>query len=214
MTFRKVILLKKGFTLIEMIVVLALISILTVLVLFNSAKLNSATLVGNTAYEIGLMIRESQIAGLGVQAVNSGGSTTYSTSHGVHFDVNNPTKVILFGDANQNLAFDNLEATQEYNFQNKRVGTILAICAKQTNSQGYCTNTNDTFIHAVTADIVFTRPNPEAFFKIRTVAGAAPVEHFGAIIINVGFENDVCRSVVIEKTGAVQIDNSYCPPAI
>lgn len=202
----------RGFTLIEMIVVIALITVLTTIILFNSSRLNSATLVSNTAYEIGLIVRESQIAGLGVKASKSGNSSVFSSSHGVHFNLNTPSKVILFGDLNKNGAYDAGEMTQEFDIQNKRAGSLLSICAKQTASTGYCISGNSTFITAATTDIIFTRPNPEAFFKIRRVAGGALEDHSGAIILNVGFANDVCRSVIIEKTGAVQVDSSYCPP--
>lgn len=197
-----------------MIVVIALIAILTSIILFNSSRLNSAILVSNTAYEMGLIVRESQIAGLGVKAVNSagGGASSFTSSHGVHFNLAAPTKVVLFADANKNGAYDLGEMTQEYTIPNKRAGTLLGICAKQTASTGYCTPSNITYITAATVDIVFTRPNPEAFFKIRRVAGGALENHSGAIILNVGFANDVCRSVIIEKTGAVQVDASYCPP--
>lgn len=206
---------EKGFTLIEMIVVIALISILSIVVLFNSGKLNSAVLVSNAAYEMGLIVRESQVAGLGVQSVNSSvqlANTTFTSSHGVHFNMSTPTKIILFGDLNKNGAYDVGEMTQEYNIQNKRSGTILAICAKLPASAGPCTTNTVAYTTAATADVVFTRPNPEAFFKIRTSAGGSVVSHSGAIIVNVGFANDICRSITIEKTGAVQVDTAYCPP--
>lgn len=207
---------EKGFTLIEMIVVIALISILTTVILFNSGRLNSAVLVSNAAYEMGLIVRESQVAGLGVRAVNSGATQTlaaFTSSHGVHFNMSTPTKVILFGDLNKNGAYDVGEMTQEYNIQNKRSGTILAICAKVNPlASGPCTTTTTSYTTAATADIVFSRPNPEAFFKIRTSPGGSIATHSGAIIVNVGFSNDVCRSVIIEKTGAVQVDSSFCPP--
>lgn len=204
---------QKGFTLIEMIVVIALIAILTSIILFNSSRLNSAILVSNTAYEIGLIVRESQVAGLGVKASNTGsGPSVFSSSHGVHFNLENPNLVILFADTNNSGAYEAGEMTQEFNIQNKRSGALLTICGKQTASAGSCTPANGTFITAATADVVFTRPNPEAFFKIRRTAGGALEDHSGAIILNVGFANDVCRSVIIEKTGAVQVDTSYCPP--
>lgn len=212
---------KRGFTLIEMIVVLALIITLTAIILFNNAKLNSAVLVSNTAYEIGLIVRESQIAGLGVKASNisapGGGPTQgFTSSHGVHIDMNVPTEIMLFADSNNDKIYDSmgLEITQQYKFGNKRSGTILAICGKLSNSSGSCSTTNTSFIGVTSADIVFTRPNPEALFKIRRIGSSQIEEFVGALIINIGFANDICRSITIEKTGAVQIDTAYCPPVI
>ena len=205
----------KGFTLIEMIVVVALITTLTVIVLFNSTRLNSSILVSNTAYEIGLIVRESQVAGLGVKASKgANGQEEFSSSHGVHFNLQNPTQVILFADGgDKNGQYEEGEIIQEYTIQNKRSGTILSICAKSVTSTGYCVPTNGQIESLTAADVVFTRPNPEAMFKIQKIAGnGAPENHMGAIIINIGFPNDVCRSVTIEKTGAVRVDSAYCPP--
>lgn len=203
---------KKGFTLIEMIVVIAIISIVTVLVLANNAKLNSSILVSNTAYEIGLIVRESQVAGLGVSATVD---DTFSSSHGVHLDIANPKTIILFADKNNNGIYDAVdnELTQEYNITNSRAGSIIGFCKENllsTTTTSYCNISSGE----QTADIVFARPNPEALFKIQHQIGDNSEEYVGALVISVGFQDDVCRSVVIEKTGSVEITKDYCSPAI
>lgn len=208
---KKIAQLKKGFTIVEMIVVVAIMALVTTLVLFNNNQLNSAILVSNTAYEIGLIVRESQVAGLGVQATNEG----FSSSHGVHFDISDPYKVISFADKNKNGIYDQEqgEMTQEYTITNKRAGAILGMCQESslsTSTTLYCYANNTDY----TTDIVFNRPNPEAFFKIRDTSEAEPTEYSGAIVINVGFINNICRSIIVEKTGAVSIDQIHCPPMI
>lgn len=200
---------KKGFTLIEMIVVVAIISTVTALVLFNNAKLNSSILVSNTAYEIGLIVRESQVAGLGVRATSDG----FLSSHGVHFDIATPKTVILFADKNGNGVYDpaDNELTQEYSITNNRAGTVLGMCtgtSLSTSTNNYCTISNTK----QKADIVFARPNPEALFKIQDISTSAPEDYIGSLVITVGFLNDICRSIVIEKTGSVEINNTHCAP--
>ena len=200
---------KSGFTLIEMIVVVAIISVVTVLVLFNNARLNSTILVSNTAYEIGLIVRESQVAGLGVKATADG----FSASHGVHFDIAQPKTVILFADKNGNGVYDpsNNELTQEYTITNSRAGSILGICkgsVLSTSTSNYCTTGNGE----QTVDIVFTRPNPEAMFKVQDISTSPVEDYTGSIVISTGFLNDVCRSVTIEKTGSVEISNAHWLP--
>jgi len=203
----------RGFTLVEMMVVLAIMITITAIVLFNNAKLNSAILVSNAAYEVGLIVRESQVAGLGVKAAKTaGGVSAFTSSHGLHLDVSDPSKITLFADLIKNGQYDAGEMTQEYLMPTKRSGTILAICGKTVDSAGVCSPTNTSFTSVASADIIFTRPNPEAFFKIRTVSGSAVTDFSGALVINVGFQNDVCRSITIEKTGAVQIDTAFCAP--
>jgi prepilin-type N-terminal cleavage/methylation domain-containing protein len=200
---------KKGFTLMEMLVVIAIIGVVSTLVLFNNAKLNSSVLVSNTAYEIGLIVRESQVAGLGVKASTGG----FSSSHGVHVEMASPNTVTMFADKNKNGVYDqsNGEMTQEFIINNSRSGSIIGLCKKSDLSvvtSNYCTSTTTK----ASLDIVFTRPNPEAFFRIRDTVGAIATDYVGAVVVNVGFINDVCRSVVIEKTGAVQIHKDHCVP--
>ncbi len=204
----------KGFTLIEMIVVVAIIAIVSTLVLFNNAKLNSAILVSNAAYEIGLIVRESQVAGLGVKASGAG---EFTSSHGVHMDMSEPNTVVMFADKNSNGIYDEVggEMTQEYVINNSRSGSILGLCKKSDLSaitSNYCTGVGSGVNTQQSLDIVFTRPNPEAFFKTRLLATDPFVDYVGAVVINVGFEGDICRSVVIEKTGAVEIDTTHCVP--
>ncbi len=56
---------QKGFTLAEMIIVIGIIGLISSITLFDSRKLNSNILLSNTAYEIGLIIRDAQVSGLG-----------------------------------------------------------------------------------------------------------------------------------------------------
>ncbi len=62
-------------------------------------------------------------------------------------------------------------------------------------------------------DIIFKRPNPEAYFYMKAVNGTA-AEYQGNVSINIGFEGGECKSVIIYKTGGIQIDKSLCPPIV
>jgi prepilin-type N-terminal cleavage/methylation domain-containing protein len=210
--------LKKGFTLIEMLVVLAIIMLITVLVLANNGKLNSAVLVSNTAYEVGLLVREAQIAGLGVRATkDQSGSVVFTSSHGIYASMANPTKIVMFADGGvpQDGIYNPAqgELYQEYEFQ-KKAGTIISMCAKKDLGATVTTCSPGSPASITGLNVVFTRPNPEAKFKIQRVTNGGFADYSGGIVINIGFPGDICRSISIEKTGSVQIDTSYCPPII
>ena len=89
--------LEKGFTLIELMVVIGIIAVISALSLFNSSRLNSSVLLSNTAYEIGLIVRDAQISGLGAKVLLTGGVATTS-NQGVYFDTFKPEQIIFFSD--------------------------------------------------------------------------------------------------------------------
>lgn len=199
-----------GFTVIELIVVIAIIALVSTLVLFNNTKLNSALLLSNTAYEVGLIVREAQAAGLGVRATADSGTQNFNFSQGVHFDIDTPNTVILFSDIDGNGRYNGSnEDIQLYTIANSRAGKILNICGVVEDvGQSTCTDTTKL-------DITFKRPNPEALIQVGVVStgdGSTSMSDFNnTVVVNIGFEGDICRSIIIQKTGAVEVDTRYCP---
>ena len=190
-----------GFTLIEMIVVIAIIATISALSLFNSSKLNSAVLLSNTAYEIGLIVRDAQISGLGAKVMQSGVNATTS-NQGVYFNpVVNDSQIIFFSDLNKSNKYEDGEESQIYDIENKRAGKIISICTIDSESAP-CNVSN-----IVDLNIIFKRPNPEAYFY----HGSPLTQYSGSVVVNLGFDGGECRSIIIYKTGAIQIDKNYCP---
>ncbi len=189
----------KGFTLAELIIVIAIIAIISTLTLFNNAKLNSSVLLSNTAYEIGLIVRDAQISGLGakVSSVEGGGATT--TDQGIYIDLSKPEQLIFFSDKNKDRIYNISEENQIYNIENKRAGRLLRLCL--LDNQLSCTERLDL-------NILFKRPNPESYFYYFEDNSVS--QHNGSISLNIGFEGGECRSITVYKTGAIQIDKKYC----
>jgi prepilin-type N-terminal cleavage/methylation domain-containing protein len=190
---------KKGFTLIEIIVVIGIMLVITALTIFNSPKLNSGLALSNTAYELSLMIRDAQVSGLGSKLleVDDGISTL---NQGVYFDKTTPEKIILFADINKDNKYTVGEETEVYNINNVKAGNLLKICRIMSGDN--CQSIQNL-------NIIFKRPNPEAYFHF-TSSDGIDREHVGNVAINLGFPGDLCRSIVIYKTGAIQIDKSFC----
>lgn len=204
----KISILKKGFTLVELMVVVSIMAIMSTLIIFNSSGLNSGVLLSNTVYEVGLIIRDAQVAGLGARVLSAEGGVATTSNQGVYFDITNPEKIIFFADLNKSNNYTPLppEESQIYNIENKRAGKILKICKIITNPG---TGT-DTCTEIASLNIIFKRPNPEAYFYTPISGGATYEEYVGNVAINMGFNNGDCRSIVIYKTGAIQIDKSFC----
>ena len=205
-----------GFTLVELIVVVGIIAVISALSIFNSSKLNSAVLISNTAYEIGLVIRDAQVSGLGSKVIQAGAGIATTSNQGVFFtvDSNSNDKIVFFADLNKDNTYQPGEESQIFNIENKRAGTVTKIC--QIESNGFCTQ---VYIYNLT--IMFKRPNPEAYFYPDISPPFPPhtgegyvLGYSGNVAVNVGFDGGDCRSIIIYKTGAIQIDRSYCSPVV
>jgi prepilin-type N-terminal cleavage/methylation domain-containing protein len=192
---------QKGFTLVELITVVSIISVISTLALFNSSKLNSAVLLSNTVYEVDLIVRDAQVAGLGARVMSVTGESGIATTsnQGMYFNILEPEQIILFADFNNNNKYDQGEDSQVYNIENKRAGKILGFC--EMNEESTCSQEKNSL------SVIFKRPNPEAYFYFNT----GLFDYKGNIVVNIGFEGGDCRSMIIYKTGAIQIDKSFCP---
>lgn len=187
---------KSGFTLVELMVVVAIIAIISALSLFNSSKLNSSVLLSNTAYEVGLIVRDAQVAGLGARVLSVENIATTS-NQGVYFDFLKPEQIVLFADLDKKNNYTSGEQLQLYNIENKRSGKILKICKIGSNGCSEIENLS----------ILFKRPNPEAYFYPK--GETEPLGYQGNVAINMGFPDGECKSIIIYKTGAIQIDKCF-----
>ncbi len=194
-----------GFTLMELLIVLAIFTVIMSVALFNQAGLSSSVLVTNLAYETALAIREAQTYGISVRA-SSAVNDPFDKGYGVYFEMNSPDRIVVFGDANNDKIFsDTAELQSLYEIKNQRGNKIKSI--SYTNSGALTTLGSSDRL-----SIMFKRPNPEAaFYKIDTSGGLTPLT--GPIKIIVGnTENTNCRAVVVEITGQIRVEQTQCVP--
>lgn len=195
---------KGGYTLVELMVVVGIFSLLTSIVLFNQAKLNSTILVTNLAYEVGLTVRQAQTYGISVSAANPTGGQ-FSGAYGLYFASSSPSQIFLFNDANgDGFRTSSAEDVSVYTIQNQRGNGVAALCidpvagSKCPGSSALVSNVN----------IVFKRPNPEALLTYTNGSGTHYVQQgLVQIVLNTP-QGDDCRSVFVYQTGAVSVDNT------
>ena len=178
---------KSGFTLVEMLVVVAIISIILSVVLFNYRDVESKSVLKNIAYEVALTIRESQSYGLGVKKyIPGGGSFTpgdniFNRSYGVQVNdgAGESKNIYLFSDADGNgICADCVNGTCTGAGECRQMLTLHSgaeiqnICLEAYNgnsqtTQTRCTDTSQFF----SASVRFQRPNPDAKFTPGDING-------------------------------------------
>ncbi len=192
-----------GFTLIELIVVIAIFGIITSIALFNQGKLNSNILVSNLAYEIALSVREAQSYGVGVRAANT--SNGFEGGYGISFDASRPDDIILFNDKNDDKLFTADEEASRLTIQNQRGNKVTATCISATmGAVTTCVHGSYSIDHL---DIIFKRPNPEALFVKGTLPADVGAAGPAYIVVNTP-SGDNCRVIIVELTGQVRVENS------
>ncbi len=207
--------LDKGFTIAELIIVIAIFALVTSIAMFNQGRLNSNVLISNMAFETALAIREAQVYGIGVRAggETGAGKDSFSGWFGAHFDLSNPASIIIFNDSNKNDSYDALysdgnsseitEAKYQYAFTNQRGNKIVAICTGPLPAGTAC----QSEIGVQGLDIIFKRPSPEAHFHVTGVPGENLGVSRAYIVVN-NVDNSNCRVVIVESTGQIRVENN------
>jgi prepilin-type N-terminal cleavage/methylation domain-containing protein len=203
----------KGFTLVEMLVVLAIIVLITAVVITGQTSYNRSLLLTDTAYTVAYSVRQAQSLGLASRGISS----VTNAGYGVRFA--GPTSYIVFGDTGGdddlslticpvgtagtpdakpgNCRYDSTDSiVQTYTLS--RGFTIRNICGKTTVG-GTCTP-------VPALDVVFMRPETRAI-----LIGPAPNQSFVCAQLDVTSPTgNVIRRVRVSQLGEISVGQN-CP---
>ncbi|PCI30692.1 hypothetical protein COB52_01260 [Candidatus Kaiserbacteria bacterium] len=181
---------KRGFTLIELIVVMGIMMIITSILLVNYNKFGGQVLLRNLAYEVALSVREAQVFGISSRAFQGG----FSTGHGVYFDLGSSTNSFsLYSDADGNSFFNSASTEWVKTSTLGRGYSIDRICVSSGGSES---------CNIIELDILFKRPEPDAI--IRASTGGSFTSYSSARIVLVS-PQEKKRSVLIESAGQISV---------
>lgn len=179
--------LKKGFTTIELIVVISIVAIISSIVALNYSTFKSASSLENVSQDIALTIRKAQTSAIGVKGVQVktfiSGKITQFPSFGVSFYLPNNSGLEILGDEKSFIFFADLGLKDE---NDKKYNYTDSVCDENNLAKGNeCLDkikiTTSDKIHQLCylmsggyncyskdesprLDIVFSRPYPEASF--------------------------------------------------
>ena len=164
----------RGFTLIELVVSLAIVTIITSTVIFKYADFTDKTALSKATNDLALAIRQAQVYGINVNqtAVSSG---DFTRAFGIYVNpACNPQTYYIFVDGNAN---------QRYDFQNGNAGcgtpelptngdvfvekaslTNGIVFSDVCNGSGVCFSNNPGIVRRMS--ITFLRPNTDARIKM------------------------------------------------
>jgi len=185
----------KGFTLLEMIVVLGIFGIMTSITVFNYSKFRSQTVLTNMAYEVALSVREAQIYGVSVRNPNGiNASQGFSYPYGINFIEGSSTYNLFadsFGGGNGRADCSENECVTPYTMQRN---IFVSGLRKKINST--CTDVTEL-------NVMYRRPSPETIFDNLQNAEFAEVEILAP-------DGDL-RYILIRSNGQIEVKgNSEC----
>ena len=191
-----------GFTLIEMITVIAIFAVMAGVVLFSGSKFNDTVTLENLTQDVALSIREAQVKAISGSTSSPFGED-FTPSYGVHFTVNSNI-FVHFVDLNDNDSYDETGTS---------CGTPTSECLKKiTMQQGYkiesicgkdiaMVGTGPcTPVVSGSVDILFTRP-----FPAPQITRVVPPIEYSEMRLVLSSDTGVKKTIIAWATGQISV---------
>ncbi len=208
----------KGFTILELMVSVAIFVFMTSLLIAKFGNFNQSTLLTNLIYDVALAIRTEQTSSIGV--VNSGngsGQSLFQYPHGVHFTTQSiptdpstdNTKIIQFSDVNSSGTTGGTYVTGdtvENTYTITKGAKVTYLCMGNETVCSPSTRNANPALSVTSADITFKRPDPSAIICVNgTSCNSSNGKSSIYIEIGIPGVSGGTRAVVVTNNGQVYI---------
>lgn len=215
----------RGFTLVELMVVLAIVMTIAAVVFTSQSSFNKTLVLANTAYDVALTIRSAEMYGLGNRAI--GGAT--NIGYGIDFQKAVPGIFTLFADTYPSANAANChglplggagapnaqvgdcvyEIVQGEKVSDYTLGNGIRIqdfCAYYGNGTESCAVAHGGSLSSL--DVVFARPSPNPFMSVNGLYSSAfPVT---AVCITFSSPQGGSRFVEVLLSGEITANATSC----
>jgi len=215
---------KRGFTLIEMLVVVGIFAVVATILLFNYSDFSTAVGIRNLAAEIGLSTRKAQTYATGVHVINGTNGIMSDTfpAYGISFSTNSTSahtydpsvsNFVLFVDAAPNgdkvtsNTYDNngtcgapgvgQECVENFGFTGG--DTVVSLCTDIPNPNTCLTPATGGIVN-----VLFHRPNPDAVICVDGIDCSTRTASY--VKVTIQSPKGVQRIITIWNTGQVSVN--------
>ncbi len=199
-----------GFTVVELLVVVGIISILSAVFIFQQRRFDSSTLLRSLAYSVALSVRQAQTYGTSVRQFGTA-SGSFSYSYGVYFSTGDSSRYYLFADVNDNKIYDSAPVDEKVRVfaigNGYSVDTFCGISGSTMTCSAVCPAVLPTGVTVCSGgltslSIYFKRPNPDAQFYTAPSGGPYTSAY---IQITGPTGGGATRSVMVTSTGQISV---------
>ncbi len=154
-----------GFTIVELIVCVGIISVISGAVFWNGRSFNDKTALASVAQDVALAMRQAQNYGASVRETSTG-SSVFTAGYGIVFDSASPSQVIIFVDSTVNNQYDGTSACTGECVE--KIVLRNGVTIKSSNGIGATTYAGATS-YATPIYFTFIRPSLNATIKMSGV---------------------------------------------
>ncbi len=218
----------KAFTLLEMMIVVAIFAVLSALLIFNYSSFKSSISLNNLSDDIALTIRKAQVYAISVKSAEiATASGAYFPGYGIHFSTTtmpangseaSEKKFVFFADIlnpstpglPSNKAYDSYNGICDPNFisyQNECMD-VVSITSQDKISDFCLDGTCNQASNISSLDIVFMRPDSDAYFCVRSGAGANCSNPNANSTSNYSNVSIILKSIISNKTKTITVYNT------
>ena len=223
----------KGFTLVELLISLAIFAVMTALLVAKYGNFDSSVLLTDTAYDVALAVRTAQTYGVSVK--NAGASAAdFNKAYGVDFDESdfdasgNPTggspdRFTLFSadydTSAKKLVTDSVADISTYFFKNgAKIQSVCVLYPSLNDCRSPIIGSYSATLTSGHIRIFFVRPDPDAHIvssgytcAVDAASGAVEAcsidDNLNAITaqINIQSTDGSTRTIIIQSNGQISV---------